>query len=101
MAPLTAEQKDELFYIRKSAQQLSDLVDDLLDIAKVEAGKIEVRPAPFEVGAAVRRAARHAAAAARSTNRSRSCSRSRRAFRRSTRTKPRSRRSSATSSRTR
>ena len=43
------EQKDELFYIRKSAQQLSDLVDDLLDIAKVEAGKVEVRPATFEV----------------------------------------------------
>ena len=45
------DQKDELFYIRKSAQQLSDLVDDLLDIAKVEAGKIEVRPGPFEVNA--------------------------------------------------
>lgn len=41
--------KDELFYIRKSAQQLSDLVDDLLDLAKVEAGKIEVRAAAFEV----------------------------------------------------
>ncbi len=46
-----AEQKDELYYIRKSAQQLSDLVDDLLDLAKVEAGKIEVRPARFEVKA--------------------------------------------------
>ena len=45
------EDKDELFYIRKSAQQLSDLVDDLLDLAKVEAGKIEVRPASFEVSA--------------------------------------------------
>jgi signal transduction histidine kinase/CheY-like chemotaxis protein len=45
------EQKDELFYIRKSAQQLSDLVDDLLDIAKVEAGKIDIHPAPFEVDA--------------------------------------------------
>ena len=45
------EDKDELFYIRKSAQQLSDLVDDLLDLAKVEAGKIEVHPASFEVGA--------------------------------------------------
>jgi signal transduction histidine kinase/DNA-binding response OmpR family regulator len=43
------EQKDEVYYIRKSAQQLSDIVDDLLDIAKVEAGKIEVRPAPFEI----------------------------------------------------
>jgi signal transduction histidine kinase/CheY-like chemotaxis protein len=45
------EEKDELFYIRKSAQQLSDIVDDLLDLAKVEAGKIEVRPASFEVAA--------------------------------------------------
>ena len=45
------EQKDELFYIRKSAQQLSELVDDLLDIAKVEAGKIDIHPAPFEVDA--------------------------------------------------
>jgi len=45
------DEKDELFYIRRSAQQLSDLVNDLLDIAKVEAGKIEVRPAPFEVSA--------------------------------------------------
>jgi signal transduction histidine kinase/CheY-like chemotaxis protein len=45
------DEKDELFYIRKSAQQLSDLVDDLLDLAKVEAGKIEVRPATFEVSA--------------------------------------------------
>jgi signal transduction histidine kinase/CheY-like chemotaxis protein len=44
-------EKNELFYIRKSAQQLSDLVDDLLDIAKVEAGKIEVRPGHFEVAA--------------------------------------------------
>jgi signal transduction histidine kinase/DNA-binding response OmpR family regulator len=44
-------EKSELFYIRKSAQQLSDLVDDLLDIAKVEAGKIDVRPAHFEVTA--------------------------------------------------
>jgi signal transduction histidine kinase/CheY-like chemotaxis protein len=43
------DQKDEVFYIRKSAQQLSDIVDDLLDLAKVEAGKIDVRPAPFEV----------------------------------------------------
>jgi signal transduction histidine kinase/CheY-like chemotaxis protein len=43
------DDKDEVFFIRKSAQQLSDLVDDLLDLAKVEAGKIEVRPASFEI----------------------------------------------------
>jgi signal transduction histidine kinase/DNA-binding response OmpR family regulator len=43
------DQKDEVFYIRQAAQQLAELVNDLLDIAKVEAGKIDVRPAPFEV----------------------------------------------------
>lgn len=43
------DERDEVYYIRRSALQLSDLVNDLLDIAKVEAGKIEVRPSPFEV----------------------------------------------------
>jgi signal transduction histidine kinase/DNA-binding response OmpR family regulator len=46
---LDEHEKNELFYIRRSAEQLSDLVDDLLDIAKVEAGKIEVHPAHCEV----------------------------------------------------
>jgi signal transduction histidine kinase/CheY-like chemotaxis protein len=45
----TPDQKDEVFFIRKSAEQLAGIVDDLLDIAKVEAGKIDVRPAPFEI----------------------------------------------------
>ncbi|HEX2446498.1 MAG TPA: ATP-binding protein [Vicinamibacterales bacterium] len=39
----------ELKYLRKAAEQLSELVNDLLDLAKVEAGKIEVHPAEFEV----------------------------------------------------
>ena len=43
------DDKDEVYYVRRSAQQLSELVNDLLDIAKVEAGKIDVHPAPFEV----------------------------------------------------
>jgi signal transduction histidine kinase/CheY-like chemotaxis protein len=37
----------ELDYIRKAADQLSDLVNDLLDLAKVEAGKTVIRPAEF------------------------------------------------------
>jgi signal transduction histidine kinase/CheY-like chemotaxis protein len=41
--------KDEVHYIRRSAVQLSELVDDLLDLAKVEAGKIDVHPTVFEV----------------------------------------------------
>jgi signal transduction histidine kinase/CheY-like chemotaxis protein len=39
----------ELEYIVKAANQLGALVNDLLDLAKVEAGKTVVRPAEFEV----------------------------------------------------
>ena len=39
----------EVEYIRKAAEQLSDLVNDLLDLAKVEAGKTEVRVTEFDV----------------------------------------------------
>ncbi len=45
------ERKDEVYYIRKAAHQLSEIVNDLLDIAKAEAGKIEIRPAVFDVSA--------------------------------------------------
>jgi signal transduction histidine kinase len=46
---LTPEQEKQVGFIVKAARSLSDLVDDLLDLAKVEAGKIVVRPAPFEL----------------------------------------------------
>jgi CheY-like chemotaxis protein/two-component sensor histidine kinase len=39
----------EVAYIRKSAEQLSEIVNDLLDLAKVEAGKTVVRTSEFEV----------------------------------------------------
>jgi signal transduction histidine kinase/CheY-like chemotaxis protein len=39
----------ELDFIRTAADQLSDLVNDLLDLAKVEAGKTVIRPADFQV----------------------------------------------------
>jgi signal transduction histidine kinase/DNA-binding response OmpR family regulator len=47
--PLSEEQEIQVTYIRKSAESLSELVNDLLDLAKVEAGKTEIRPIEFEV----------------------------------------------------
>ena len=44
---LTAEQETQVRFIRKAAENLTELVDDLLDLAKVEAGKTVVVPSPF------------------------------------------------------
>jgi signal transduction histidine kinase/CheY-like chemotaxis protein len=46
---LSEEQARQVAFIRKAAEDLSELVNDLLDLAKVEAGKIVVRPTEFEV----------------------------------------------------
>jgi signal transduction histidine kinase len=46
---LTPEQVRQVRYIESSARELQDLVNDLLDLAKVEAGKIRIRPKRFEV----------------------------------------------------
>jgi CheY-like chemotaxis protein len=43
------EQETALGYIRRSAQHLSELVDDLLELSKSEAGKLVVRPSRFTV----------------------------------------------------
>jgi signal transduction histidine kinase/CheY-like chemotaxis protein len=46
---LTAEQEKQVRFISKAAEDLSTLVNDLLDLAKVEAGKIEIHPTEFRV----------------------------------------------------
>ncbi len=46
---LTSEQEKQVSYIRDAAQQLADMVNDLLDLAKVDAGKTEVRIAEIDV----------------------------------------------------
>jgi signal transduction histidine kinase len=45
---LTSEQEKQVQYIRDAAQQLAEIVNDLLDLAKVEAGKIEIRLAEVD-----------------------------------------------------
>ena len=47
--PLVDEQRKQVGFIRKAAEDLSELVNDLLDIAKIEAGKTTVRPKEFSV----------------------------------------------------
>jgi signal transduction histidine kinase/CheY-like chemotaxis protein len=46
---LTEEQLKQVRYIESSARDLQEMVNDLLDLAKVEAGKIRIRPKQFEV----------------------------------------------------
>jgi len=46
---LSPEQEKQVSFIRRSAQGLTDLVNDLLDLAKVEAGKVTIRAAAFKV----------------------------------------------------
>ena len=46
---LTDEQNKQVSYIRIAAEALSELINDLLDLAKIEAGKLTVRPTPFAI----------------------------------------------------
>jgi len=46
---LSNDQEKQVRYIRRSAEELTELINDLLDLAKVESGKIDVKPRHFEV----------------------------------------------------
>ena len=47
---LTDEQEKQLRFVRSSAQSLSELVNDLLDLSRIEAGRYDLRLARVEVG---------------------------------------------------
>lgn len=46
---LSSEQEKQVTYIKRAAEELIEMVSDLLDLAKFEAGKITVKQQPFEV----------------------------------------------------
>jgi signal transduction histidine kinase len=47
--PLSAEQEKQVTMVQRSAEWLAEMVNDLLDIAKIEAGKVDLRPDHFDV----------------------------------------------------
>ncbi|KQT13484.1 sensor histidine kinase [Ramlibacter sp. Leaf400] len=47
--PLTEEQHKQVGFIQTAATEFAEMVDDLLDLAKVEAGRVEISPAWFEM----------------------------------------------------
>lgn len=47
--PLTGEQEKQVTFIQQNATEFAEMVDDLLDLAKVEAGRVEISPAWFEM----------------------------------------------------
>src|SRR4029077_7508433 len=44
--PLTADQDKQLRIVQSSAKHLLSLINDLLDLAKIESGQVELHPEP-------------------------------------------------------
>jgi signal transduction histidine kinase len=51
--PLNDEQKKQLGMVRDSSRHLLALINDVLDISKIEAGELKVAHEPFDLGATV------------------------------------------------
>jgi len=47
--PVNAEQSKQLGMVRSSARHLLELINDVLDLSKIEAGQLEVRIGPFDL----------------------------------------------------
>ncbi|MFN3521617.1 MAG: ATP-binding protein [Phenylobacterium sp.] len=47
---LEPQQRERLETIEESGRALLGVINDILDISKIEAGRLEIRPAPFDLG---------------------------------------------------
>ena len=47
--PLNAEQLKQVRFVSASTRELSEMVDDLLDLAKIEAGRVTISPGWFDL----------------------------------------------------
>ena len=56
--PLNEEQKKQLGMVRDSSRHLLDLINDVLDISKIEAGQLQVALEPFDLREAIEEAVR-------------------------------------------
>lgn len=48
-SPMSGEQEEYAETVRRSAEHLLSLVDDILDLSKLEAGKVELESVPFDL----------------------------------------------------
>jgi PAS domain S-box-containing protein len=54
--PLNAEQTRQLGMVRSSARHLLDLINDVLDISKIEAGQLDLHITPFDLAESIHQA---------------------------------------------
>ena len=74
VGPLTPKQADLLFAAREDCERLQTIVDDLLDLSRIQAGRIEIHARPVAIARARRERRRASSSRWRATRASRSSS---------------------------